>query len=640
MVIKKIKTFFPARAIFICAAIIFFCAFASSAFAMELPRAQLDESERHFTEAYRRFLARDYWRALDSLTRALRANIYFVDFYLMQGLILDRIGDFGAARESLEYYLEVRPMDSMVPRILDYNIAQRRTLQRIVSPAPVPLQWRASRVDLQNEFGMGHMRPFSVRGMGKAVMRGRNLFLADTIGNRVIFRENTSQRINKIDIDSPVVVLPMGDDSFYIVATGGRLYRFGVLTGIPHPFALELRGVLENTFITDAAMISANEFVVADAIAREVAFYSLAALAEQQPAEQTWTWSPPDNGGALFEPVGLAAYGRWLAVADRGGDNVFFLNLANRREFFSTELPRPRDVAWSALGELFVINEDGDLFKISVDFRDGSIEATDILKSGLTEGWALFSSPYGDVYCIDISGSRLWKAVPLPDAAISFGAVALSAPTIKWDEGTESILLNATLMSPFRTFSRTSPITAHVAWNNRAIRAVAEWNESAAGRMGLVLFNRPAAPGAVNSAISSVVVENSGDIRAALPSVWSGGTLTNVIIDSTVDMTPEDLKIITLFCLNNGIELNVWARSVPSVELVRAAGLTGGSVVFSLTNQPDLSLPNAEVLIRLPLPYDLSSSGFPSRSMLSLFLNVGLMHTRNWIPLWPDMFDF
>jgi len=636
----KIKTFFSARAAFICVAIFFFCAFASSAFAIELPRAQLDESERHFTEAYRRFLARDYWRALDALTRALRVNIYFVDFYLMQGLILNRIGDFGAGRESLEYYLEVRPMDVMVPRILDYSIGQRRALQRIVSPAPVPVQWRASRVDLQNEFDLGHMRAFSVRGMGKAAMQGRNLFLADTIGNRVIHRENTSRRINIIDVDSPVAVLPMGDGSFHIMSAAGRVYHSMVLAGIAHTFTPELRGILENTFITDAVMISANEFVVADTVTREVAFYSLATLTGQPVTEHIWTWSPPDNGGALFEPVALSAYGQWLAVADRGGGNIFFLNLANRREFFSAELPRPRDVAWSALGELFVITEDGDLFKITADFRDGRVESADRLKSELTDGWALFNTPDGDVYCIDISGSRLWKAVPFPDTEISLGAVALSAPSIKWEEGTESILLNATLMSPFRTFSRTSPMVGHVAWNNRAIRAFAEWNPSGAERMELLLFNRPVAPGAVNSVINSVVVENSGDIRAALPSVWSGRALTNIIIDSTVDMTAEDLKIITLFCLNNGVELNVWARSVPSVELVRAAGLTGGSVIFSLTNQPDLSLPNAEVLIRIPLPYDLSSSGFPSRSMLSLFLNVGLMHTRNWIPLWPDMFDF
>jgi len=644
----KIKTFSFARAIFACFVILFFCAFTFPAFAVELPRAQLDESERHFSEAYRRFLGRDYWGALDFLDRALRANIYFVDYYLMRGLVMNRIGDFGAGRSSLEYYLEVRPMDPTVPRILAYNIAQRRALQRIVSTSPLSVQWRLSRVDLQNELDLGHMRPFSIRGMGKAGMWGKSLFLADTLGDRVIYRKRTARRTNILEVNSPAVVLPMGDDSFYILSTGGRIYYFGAFTDNPYPLIPELRGVLANTSIIDAAMISEREFVVADTVTREVAFYSLATLTGvPMPGlpvtARTWSWSPPDNGGALFEPVALSAYGGWLAVADRGGGEIFFLNLNNRRDFFSAEIPRPRDVTWSALGELFVINEDGNLFKLGVDFRDRRVEMADTLESGLTNGWALFNSPDGDVYCIDISGSRLWKAVPFPDAALSLGAASLFTPTVTREENVESILLDGTLMSPFRTYSRTSGLVAHVVWNNRAIRAIAEWNDAgSAGRPEVVLFNRPAAPGTVNPAIGSVVVENGRDTRIALPSVWGAGrgSLTHLIIDSTVDMTPEDLNVLTLFCLNNGVELNVWARSVPSVELTRAAALTGGRVIFSLVNQPDLSLPNARVRVRIPLPMELSSSGFPSRSMLSLFLNVGLMHTRNWIPLWPDMFDF
>ena len=44
----------------------------------ELPRAELDESERHFTRAYDYFLERDYWNTLDYLDRALKANTYLV----------------------------------------------------------------------------------------------------------------------------------------------------------------------------------------------------------------------------------------------------------------------------------------------------------------------------------------------------------------------------------------------------------------------------------------------------------------------------------------------------------------------------------------------------------------------------------
>ncbi|MCL2009118.1 MAG: hypothetical protein FWG71_01050 [Synergistaceae bacterium] len=615
-----------------------------------MPRAQLDESERHFTEGYRHFLARNYWSALDFLDRALRANTYLIDHYLMKALVMNRTGDYGAGRESLEHYLEVRPMDAMVPRVLSYAISQQRVLQRILSPSAVSVPWRFTKVDMQNELDLGYMRPFSIKGLGKAGMWGKSLYLADTIGDRVIYRRRTARRMGVLHVNHPVAVLPMGDDSFYIVSSGGEVHYFGAFSDGPNQLSTELRGVLENTSVTDAAMISETEFVVADSVAREIAFYSLTAMPGAPvdgtpPAGQTGAWSPPDDVEALFEPVASSAYGQWLAVADRGGGRIFFLNLGNRREFFSAEISRPRDVAWSTLGELLVINEDGDLFKVSVDFRDGRAEAVNKLESGLTDGWALFGSPDGDVYCMDISGSSLWKAVPIPDAAmsVSLGVISLAAPTVTRDENRESFLLDATFMSPFKTYSRTSALVAHVVWNNRTIPSVAWWDErrNDAVRPDIVLFNRPAPPGAVNPAINNVTVENGAGIRIALPSVWSlrGGSLTNLIIDSTVDMTQEDLNVVTLFCLKNGVELDVWARSVPSVELARAAGLTGGKTVFSLINQPDLSLPRPNMRVRIPLPQELSSSGYPSRSMLSMFLDVGLMHARDWIPLWPDMLD-
>ena len=85
----------------------------------ELPRAELDESERHFTRAYDYFLERDYWNTLDYLNRALKANTYLVDYYLLKGLTAARTGDFEAARKALSGYLEVRAMDRTAPRILN-----------------------------------------------------------------------------------------------------------------------------------------------------------------------------------------------------------------------------------------------------------------------------------------------------------------------------------------------------------------------------------------------------------------------------------------------------------------------------------------------------------------------------------------
>ena len=89
------------------ASIFFLWGTAVSSLGAELPRAQLDESERHFTRAYTYFLERDYWNTLDYLDRALKANTYLVDYYLLKGLTADRTGDFEEARKTLTSYLEI-----------------------------------------------------------------------------------------------------------------------------------------------------------------------------------------------------------------------------------------------------------------------------------------------------------------------------------------------------------------------------------------------------------------------------------------------------------------------------------------------------------------------------------------------------
>jgi hypothetical protein len=158
-----------------------------------------------------------------------------------------------------------------------------------------------------------------------------------------------------------------------------------------------------------------------------------------------------------------------------------------------------------------------------------------------------------------------------------------------------------------------------------------------------VLFHHPLPPGLVSPAIRNILTERGVDVRIALPSIWNvrerERSLTNLILDSTVNVTQEDLNVVALFCLNNGLALDIWARSVPALELVRAAALTGGKVIFSLLNPPDRTPPQSGMQIHIPLPQELSSSGYPGRSMLSLFLDVGLMHTRDWLPLWPDMLE-
>jgi tetratricopeptide (TPR) repeat protein len=614
-----------------------------SASAALLPRAQLDESERYFTESYLRLLNRDYWGASDYLDRALRVNTYLVDYYLLKGLVMNRMGDYAAGREALDYYLEVRPMDSTAPRILFYAIAQQRELRRMLGTSALSVRWQFSQPDFQTEFDLGFFRPFSVRGLGKADAWGSTLSLADTLGNRVIFYRKPAERtsgflignfsVESFPVEGPAATLPMGDDSFYVVTTSGDVHALTVLDADLRTLSPDYRGTVENT-VADAAPLSSNAFAVADPVAREAVFYSLTDF------ENTGSWAPPEDA-LLFEPVALAAYGPWLAIADRGNGKVYFLDAVNRRDFFSVEIPCPRDVSWSTLGELFVINEDGALFNVLVDFRDRMAEVGDPVESGIENGWTLFNSPGGDVYCLDISASKLWKGTQLPHMNASLGFLSVSGPKVSREQDRESFILDARLSSPFSTYSKRTAPVVYAVWNDRTIPSSAEWVEEPETKPGFLAFHRPAPPGTLSPTLDSLAAESGTDVLIALPAVWTTqrGELTNILVDTSIIFTQDEMDALALFCLNNGLELDLWARAVPSVELIRAAALTGGKVVFSLANPPDLSPPRNKLQIRIPLPQELSSSGYPSRSTLTTYLDVGLIHTRDWIPLWPDLLE-
>jgi hypothetical protein len=610
---------------------------AEAVFAAELPRAQLDESERHYTTAYQLFLDRAYWGALDYLERALRANTYLVDYYLLKGLTMGRLGDYGAGREALTYYMEVRPMDISASRILSNIIGQQRDMRRAAGTSALSARWRFARPDIQTEFGLGIFRPYNIKGLGKVDAWGSTISLSDTLGSHVYFQSRSMRGVQRLDIEKPAVTLPMGDSSFYVLTTSGDVFSFTAFTDDPTLLSPDKRGAVDST-VVDAAVLSSREFATADPVAREVVFYSFATFA------RGGAWAPPEDeasGAPFFEPVALAAYGPWLAVADRGGDRVFFLNVVGGREFFSVSVPRPRDVVWSVVGELFVIGEGGDLYRLPVDFRSRRVEAADVMLTGMENGWALFSSPAGDVYCMDIGASTLWRGEPVPDADTSSGFLSVFRPRIERRQSRESFVLEAALASPFVSYSKSANKVVHVVWNNKTIPSFAEWRSHAEQKTFPLLFHRPAPVGTISPALRNLIVESGADIQIALPSVWNSQRdgLTHILIDSTLLFSQDELDALAFFCLNNGVELDVWARSVPTVEMVRTSALTGGKVIPSLTNVPDLEPPDNRLEIRVPLPRDLSSSGYPSRSMLTVYLDVGLMHTRDWIPLWPDLLD-
>ena len=613
--------------------------------AAELPRAYLDESERFFTRAYACLMDRDYWDALDYLDRALRMNTYLVDYYLLDRLTLQRTGRGDEARAALASYLEVRPMDSAAPRIARNFVEQDRILRSVLGPRTVPVRWRLFEPDIQKEWNLGPLRPFNIVGLGKAEALGRAVCLSDTLGGYLYIMPSGAKSFQAVPVQRPVTAFPMGDGTFTAFDMDGGVHSLTRPAGsvADAPFEVKLEGMTSST-VTDAEWLSEGEFAVSDPIERCVAFYSRFDLdgtggEENKKAVPLFKWTPPD-AGMLFEPVALDRYAQWLAVADRGSGRVYVLSLpvGMAGGFFSEEVGPVRDVMWSPMGELFALTENGDVFRLDVDFAERTITKGEPVWSGLDGAWALFPAGSGNMYCMTVSGSKLYRAEMLPSQAMSMGFLGIYHPTVALSANRESFLLDGTLSAPFSSYLKSAPIVVQSIWNERTIRSSAWWKVRPAFD-GLLLHRALPQGQSLPINMRPAQLDNGADAEAVFSPLWTlhKDSLTNIVVDASIPFSQEDVLILTRFCLLNGLELDIWARQMPSLALARASALTGGTTLLSIRGPVELQAPRTHLQVQIPLPHELSSSGYPGRSMLAVYLDAGLMQTRAWIPLWPDL---
>ena len=157
--------------------------------AADVPRANLDEAERYFNNAYIHFMRRDYRDAQVYLDQAIRENTYMVDYYLLSALNLNRMGYTDESMTALNGYLEVRPLDVSAPRIRRNFDEQDRVLRSVLGTAPIPVSWRYSESNVQSEWRTGYTRPFSIRGLGKVRSLGNTICIPDQFGDKLYIRQ-------------------------------------------------------------------------------------------------------------------------------------------------------------------------------------------------------------------------------------------------------------------------------------------------------------------------------------------------------------------------------------------------------------------------------------------------------------------
>ena len=622
---------------------------ASIAYSAQIPRANLDESERYFNNAYIHFMRRDYRDAQVYLDQAIQQNTYLIDYYMMSALNLSRMGETDTALSSIRSYLEVRPMDSSAPRMANIFDEQDRVLRSVLGTAPIPVSWRYAETTVQTEWNTGYTRPFSIKGLGKVRSLGEVVSIPDQFGDRIFIRQGSRNLVSgtfswagtlhEVEVPSPVAAIPMGDGTFTIFTANGDVYELQDLDDdTSRIVSSDYVMTLPSLVVSDAEIITANLFAVSDPAERCVAFYY-----NSNNGLMVRRWSPPLGGGdLLFEPVAIEAYADWLAVADRGNNRIYIVNIINHEYFDIKGVPLPRDLLWSSTGELFVLSENGSIYDFMIDFgtRSYANRNTGPLYEGMENIWSFFHSPEGDISWIEIGGSRIYKTIMVPSREDVPGFLSLYNPVTATNvENNESFIIEGTFMTPYLHYAHNAKIIAQTVWNERNMRANVVWQRPQ--RLDALLLHAPVPRGQVFPLnVRPAQVRSGNDIRTVLPAYWllHKDSLTSIIVDASIPMTLDDTLMLLKFCVLNGLELDIYAREVPSLGLTRASYFTGGKTVYALGNTLELPVQRTHMQIQIPLPVELSSSGYPGRSMLAVYLDAGLIQSRAWLPLWPDMF--
>ena len=624
--------------------------FADSSHSAEIPRANLDEAERYFNNAYVHFMRRDYRDAQVYLDQAIQQNTYLVDYYMMSALNLSRMGETDTALSALRSYQEVRTMDSSAPRIAANFDEQDRVLRSVLGTAPIPVSWRYAETTVQTEWNTGQTRPFSIKGLGKLCALGEVVSVPDQFGDKLYIRQGSRNVISgafswagtlyEVDVPAPVIAIPMGDGTFTIFSANGDIYELKNLDdSAGNVMSSDYVMTLPSFVVSDAELITENLFAVADPAERCIAFYY-----NGNNGLMVRRWTPPLGAGdLLFEPVAVASYADWLAVADRANDRIYIVNVISREYFDIKGVPLPRDVIWSSTGELFVLSENGSIYNFMIDFgtRTYANRNSGPLYENMQNIWSFFHSPEGDISWLEIGASRIYKTIMIPSREDVPGFLSIYNPVTASDvENNESFILDATFMTPYTNYAHNARIIAQTVWNERNMRANVMWQRPR--RLDALLLHAPVPRGhAFPINVRPVQVRRGEDIRNVLPAYWllHKDSLTNIIVDASLSMSLEDTLMLLKFCVLNGLELDIYARDVPSLGLTRASYFTGGKTLYSLGNTLELPVQRTHMQIQIPLPVELSSSGYPGRSMLAVYLDAGLIQSRAWIPLWPDMFE-
>lgn len=565
-----------------------------------LPGTDRRSGEEFFVVAYRELAGGNYGKSLKWLEKALARDPYLIEYYLLRGYCLSRLGDPKATLESLKLYLDVRDSDPSAEGFLRETEERAFLLEKYLSGGEGAAPRVSPILSLDSALGL---RPFSTRGFkmpGRPCRAGNFMTLCDTAKETVtIYQRNRDswKRVFFEKVGPAVRALPQGEGNFVLFLSDGTMKRITFELG---QYVLSEGIRVTKGIVSDADLASGRLAVVADRTSRSVLFIDCLS------GEVLSRWA---SGSVDFEPVSVAALGPLVAVADRGGNKVRVFNSTSGDSLRVHDMGAARGVEWLDSGRILALSEEGKLDMVPLEG-----EAVNLL-DGFSQGWFLFRDGSDSVLLTDTKLYRAARVTP----TFGNGFLTLSSPRFLDIDGDVPLLsVEARILHPLGVARDGQEALFRGVWGGEVldIRAV---------RRSHPLTSR-------------VVRIPSEEIRDVIP----GTELPHGAGVLLVDVKDFPRAISTLIslgymALSNGVPVYFLAdREVPSLEEVRLGELSGGGVLLSDEGIAHLR-PSEAWTLYLQAEPGIALPGDPGDGGLFISGRVGTLEMRARIPLWTAL---
>ena len=567
-----------------------------------LPTAERIYGETLFAAAYRDALDGKVCSSVQKLDEALKYDPYLVSYYLLKGYCASLVGDYDKAAGSIRLYLEVKANDSFAKGFLkeveDRKAFIEESLSAGITGKPV---LSTSSGNFRRVSGMDVFRwPPSFSMPGRPAELGDILAMCDTSGEKIWIRKWDGRKWKRYYTGSSegriVRVLPVGGNSAVLVFADGR-YSLGDFSR--SGFTEKSKGRIGSGYVSDASFLGAGLLAVAERIPGKIYVIDLLT------GKELYSWKP--SSSPAFEPVSLASLGPLLAVADRSENRVFVLNLCGGEKMADFTIPGfLRGIEWLSSERLIALDESGRLFSLSL--KSGKSFA---IGGSFPEAWFLFKDRRGRVMVTD---TRLYRYSTVSIESDK-GFLALKYPKAVPDaeRGCSYWMVDARVVRPLGTSGSVSS--------------------------GERVFQGVLGGGVAEIKVTGISAAEDPLELAQLPDTsdeaFTSGPARQLLLRP--ENLPADKQSLASFCgyaFSNGIIVHILAdRNLPSVEQLRFSEITGGRLILSKSQIPDLKT-GLSYNLRVDLKPSIELPGDPRSSGLFVRARIGATAMEGRIPFW------